>query len=408
MDPVFDLIVLGGGAAGFFGAIRYKELLPDHRVLILERGKKLLEKVKISGGGRCNVTHACFDPHALVTYYPRGEQELLGPFNRFHCSDTIHWFLEHGVKLVTEPDGRVFPATNQSATVINCFLNQAKDLNILIHTQQRVDQFSSGPDHWNINCGATKYSARKIMVCTGSSPDIWSQLAKLGHRIVPPVPSLFTFRSDTCTLADLAGVSFRGVSLSAEDLKGEMSGPLLITHQGVSGPAVLKLSAWGARELAQVNYRFTLKINWVEKPMDEVLKVVDDLSRVNPEKQLSTIVPFDNPGRWWKQWLDCHQFDGKLKWKQLTPKQKHRLASLLTSDNLSIHGKNTHKEEFVTAGGVDLKEVNTRTFESKLHPTLYFAGEVLNIDALTGGFNFQAAWTTSWLAATAAAQLPKK
>lgn len=402
----YDLIVLGGGAAGFFGALRYKELKPDSAVLILERGAKLLEKVRISGGGRCNVTHACFEPHQLVSFYPRGEKELLGPFTKFHCEDTMQWFHDKGVRLKTEPDGRVFPVSNDSSTIINCFLHEAEAFRINIKTSQRVDDLVKDDRGWRVCCGATVYYGSNLLVATGSSQEIWHKLANLGHTIVPPVPSLFTFQTKTKTLRDLSGVTINPVALTykAPGLNYVTTGPLLITHQGISGPAVLKLSAWCARSMASQQYQFRLMINWINYDVDDAIASLQHFSRKHSEKQLSSLPPFDLPGRWWKNWLSCHQFDAILKWKSVSDKLIGQIGHLLTADELLVHGKNTHKDEFVTAGGVDLKEVNTKSFESKLLAGLYLAGEVLNIDALTGGFNFQAAWTTAWIAGSSAAQ----
>lgn len=406
MNQVYDLIILGGGAAGFFSALRYKELQPSAKVLILEKGPRLLDKVKISGGGRCNVTHACFDPHQLVSYYPRGGKELLGPFMRFNCSDTIRWFAERGVILKTEEDGRMFPDTDSSSTVTQCFLNQANKSSIKILTQSRIDGLEKMYQGWKIHSQGFSYSSEKIMVCTGSNQEIWSMLGHLGHNIITPVPSLFTFKSTDCTLKNLAGVTFKDVALyfSHGGFKQMTSGPLLITHQGISGPAALKMSAWCARVMHAVNYHFTLKINWINTSMIDTHNVLINFQKEFADKQISNTPPFDTPSRWWKNMLDCHQIDSTQRWKQLNSKVIQHMATLLTGDGLEIKGKNTNKDEFVTAGGVDLKEVDTRRFESKIHQRLFFAGEVLNIDALTGGFNFQAAWTTAWVAATAAAE----
>lgn len=406
MNQVYDLIILGGGAAGFFSALRYKELLPEAKVLILEKGPRLLEKVKISGGGRCNVTHACFDPHQLVTYYPRGGKELLGPFMRFNCSDTIYWFANRGVSLKTEKDGRMFPESDTSSTVIQCFLNQANQLSIQIATQSRIDGLEKTNLGWKIHSRGMSYLTRILLVCTGSNSDLWTILAGLNHTIIDPVPSLFTFKSTACSLNNLAGITFKEVALyfSESGVKQMTSGPLLITHQGISGPATLKMSAWCARIMHALNYRFSLKINWINTTFIEAQSQLTAFQKMFADKQVSTKAPFDISARWWKNWLECHQFDCALKWKQVTPKAIQHLALLLTGDILEINGKTTNKEEFVTAGGVDLKEVDTRRFASKLHQGLFFAGEVLNIDGLTGGFNFQAAWTTAWIAATAAAE----
>ena len=395
----YDVLVIGGGAAGFFTAINLVEKHPHLKVSILERGKEVLSKVRISGGGRCNVTHACFVPSDLVKNYPRGEKELLGPFNQFCSGDTIEWFEKHGVELKIEEDGRMFPTSDSSETIIDCFLKATQKLGIDILTQQSVQSLYQGENYWKIETQSQQFKAERIVVTTGSNPKIWDMMTVLGHTIVPAVPSLFTFNikdpriKDLMGLSSLADVRVKGTKLSA-------SGPLLITHWGMSGPGILRLSAWGARILAEKNYQFTLQVNWL--PDHDAESCEEFLKSVRTEQAKKTVAkkaPFELPNRLWEKLVLASGISSEQKWADLTNKDLHQLQLQLTEGHFQVNGKSTFKEEFVTAGGIDLKEVNFKTMESKLLPNLYFAGEILNIDAITGGFNFQNAWTGGFIIA---------
>ena len=397
----YDVIIIGGGAAGFFTAINAAEFNPDARILILERGKEVLTKVRISGGGRCNVTHAEFVPNELVQNYPRGEKELRGPFHSFMTGDTIAWFEERGIELKIEEDGRMFPVSDSSETIINCFLSEAQRLGIKILKNHTVQDITSENKQWMIHTNNGYYSAEKVLVATGSNPKVWKLLENLGHSMEPAVPSLFTFNIKDLRISDLPGVSTHAsVHIPGAGLESE--GPLLITHWGVSGPAVLKLSAWGARELHEVNYKFPIKINWLPmRNKESVLETLMDLKLKYAKQQVSKYAQFDLPKRLWKNLVKASGIEEIEIWADINRKKLNVLSEQLTSSQFNVDGKSTFKEEFVTAGGIKLNEVNFKTFESKLQKNLYFAGEVLNIDAITGGFNFQNAWTGGYLAAKA-------
>lgn len=395
------LVVIGGGAAGFFGAITAAENNPALMVTMLERGKGFLQKVKVSGGGRCNVTHHCFDPGELIRNYPRGSKELAGPFNRFGPEQTVEWFSRRGVELKTEPDGRMFPVTDESQTIIDCLWQSAKNAGVKMLTGVRVEDIKPvNNGQWEILTGShEKIIADKILLTTGSSESVWTMLRHLGHSIVPPVPSLFTFNTKDTRLRDLAGISVPDASLEVPALKLSARGPLLITHWGLSGPAILRLSAWGARVLHEINYDFNLKINWLgEKRLDTIQQQLTVVKVEQAKKQITTNAQFGIPSRLWASLCDAAGIPASMRWADAGKKLLEALSSQLGAATFNIKGKSTFKEEFVTAGGVSLKEVNFKTFESKLFPGLYFAGEVLDIDAITGGFNFQAAWTGGWIA----------
>ena len=399
MSKSFDVIIAGGGAAGFFTAINIAERNPALKIAILERGKEVLSKVRVSGGGRCNVTHACFIPADLVKFYPRGEKELRGPFNRFCSGDTIEWFERHGVELKAEEDGRMFPVTDSSQTIIDCFLAAAKKHNIQILTGQSIQSLYDAETHWKIATQTETYLAASLVMATGSNPKMWDMLAELGHTIVPPVPSLFTFNIKDPRIKDLMGVA----GLAAVKVKGsklEASGPLLITHWGMSGPGILRLSAWGARELADKEYRFTLQVNWLNDiDAEDCEATLRELKLENAKKTVGKKSPFDFPNRLWESLVKASGISPDARWADLGKQQLAELTAQLTCGEYAVNGKSTFKEEFVTAGGVDLKEVNFKTMQSKLYSNLYFAGEVINIDAITGGFNFQNAWTGGFIAA---------
>lgn len=399
MSRNFDVIIAGGGAAGFFTAINIAEANPKLKIAILERGKEVLSKVRISGGGRCNVTHACFIPNDLVKFYPRGEKELKGPFNQFCSGDTIEWFERHGVELKIEDDGRMFPVTDSSQTIIDCFLEVSKKLGIQILMGESIQSLYRADDHWKIETNKEVFLADKLVMATGSNPKMWDMLEELGHTIVSPVPSLFTFNIKDSRIKDLMGVSAIA-TVKVKGTKLEASGPLLITHWGMSGPAILRVSAWGARELFTKNYQFTLQVNWLnDMDADECDEVLKSLKQEHAKKTVSKKSPFDFPNRLWESLVTASGIDVETRWADLTRNQLQALAAQLTNGEFQVNGKSTFKDEFVTAGGVDLKEVNFKTMESKRVEKLYFAGEVLNIDAITGGFNFQNAWTGGFIAA---------
>ena len=401
MNTNFDIIIVGGGAAGFFTAINLVEKNPKLKVAILERGKTVLEKVRISGGGRCNVTHACFVANDLVKFYPRGEKELRGPFHQFSSGDTVEWFEKHGVELKIEDDGRMFPISNSSQTIIDCFLSATQKLGIQLLTGQSVQSIFKAADYWKVETNHETFASDKLILTTGSNPKIWEMLTQLGHSIVPPVPSLFTFNIKDARIKDLMGLSaFAKVKVKGSKL--EASGPLLITHWGMSGPGILRLSAWGARELFDKNYQFIVQVNWLnEITFEEAIDTLKNLKHEHAKKAVSKKSPFEFPNRLWESLVLASNIDAETKWADLSKKQLTDLANQLTNAEFQVNGKSTFKEEFVTAGGINLKEINFKTMESKLHNNLYFAGEIVNIDAITGGFNFQNAWTSGFIVAEA-------
>lgn len=402
------IIIIGGGAAGFFTAIRAAECDPNAQVFILEKSKDVLGKVKVSGGGRCNLTHACFIPRELSKFYPRGEKELLGPFNRFACGDTIDWFEKRGVSTKIEEDGRMFPTSDDSQTVIDCLWSSARKAGVKVYTNtplKNIKAPAQAGKTWVIETNNQTLHAHKVMLATGSTPSMWDLLAKLGHQIVPPVPSLFTFNIKDARLSDLLGVSVPLAEVQVEGQKLRSSGPMLITHWGLSGPAILKLSAWGARELAALNYRFGVRVNWIMSKTESTREDLEALKQEDGRKMVMANAQFGLANRLWKRLVQAAGIREDKRWADLSKKEIQALSEELTQGRFQVNGKSTFKEEFVTAGGVDLKEVDFKTFESKLFPGLFFAGEVLNIDAITGGFNFQAAWTGGWIAGEAMAKL---
>lgn len=395
----YDILILGGGAAGFFTAINVAEANPKLKIAILERGKDVLTKVRISGGGRCNVTHACFDPNELVKFYPRGEKELRGPFHTFASGDTIEWFEKHGVELKIEQDGRMFPVSDSSQTIIDCFLEATKKCKIDVLTTQSVQSIYRGDGYWKVQTQHEQFSAPKLVFATGSNPKIWELLQDLGHSVIEPVPSLFTFNIKDSRIKDLPGVSAQ-VSVTVNGTKLESAGPLLITHWGMSGPAILKLSAWGARILAEKNYQFGITVNWLHtSDAEEAEQILRDIKQNQPKKAVVSKSPFDFPNRLWESLVTACGIPPEQKWADLSKTQLQKLSMELTQSKFSVNGKSTFKEEFVTAGGIDLKEVNFKTMESKILPNVYFSGEILDIDAITGGFNFQNAWTGGFILA---------
>lgn len=393
------IIIIGGGAAGFFTSIIIAENNPNLDVIILEKGDKILQKVKVSGGGRCNVTHACFIPNELIEFYPRGKKELLGPFHQFMTGDTMEWFEDHGVPLKIEEDNRIFPESNSSQTIIDCFTKNAKEKGVKLELNQNVQSIEKKDNQFIIKTSNETFLADKLIIASGSNPKIWGLMSKLGHKIIPPVPSLFTFNINDERIKEIPGVSVPNAEVQIIDSKFESNGPVLITHWGLSGPAILKLSAFGARFLAEKNYQYAIKINWLSKSKDSVLTKLNILKRENTKKQLILRSPFkDLPKRLWEKLVLSSQIRPEQRWADVSNKQLNQLADQLTNSVFEAYGKTTFKEEFVTAGGVDLKEINFKRFESKLHKNLFFAGEVLNIDAVTGGFNFQNAWTGGFIA----------
>jgi len=395
----FDVIIAGGGAAGFFTAINIAEANPKIKVAILERGKDVLSKVRISGGGRCNVTHACFVPDDLVKFYPRGEKELRGPFNHFCSGDTIEWFERHGVELKIEEDGRMFPVTDSSQTIIDCFMNAVQKLNIPVLTGESIQSLYKTETHWKVETNKETFLAEHLVMATGSNPKMWEMLAELGHTIIPPVPSLFTFNIKDTRIKDLMGVSAQA-SVKVKNSKLDASGALLITHWGMSGPGILRLSAWGARELAAKNYQFVLLVNWLNgMPEEECLETLKGLKQEHAKKTVAKQSPFSFPNRLWQSLVAASGIGPETRWADLSRNHLEALTKQLVNGEYNVNGKSTFKEEFVTAGGIDLKEVNFKAMESKKLENLYFAGEIVNIDAITGGFNFQNAWTGGFIAA---------
>ena len=401
-------IVVGGGAAGFFAAIAIARARPGGQVTILERGKTVLDKVRISGGGRCNVTHACWEPRELINFYPRGGQELLGPFHKFACGDTMAWFAERGIGLKIEEDGRVFPVSDNSQTIVDCLLGEARRLGVRVVTTARVKEVvppdpAKTADWWTVHTATASYRADRLIVTTGSNPAVWQLLAGLGHTIVPPVPSLFALTVNDPALRALAGIglAWAQVQVVGDRLKAE--GPLLVTHKGLSGPAVLRLSAWGARQLHPLKYDFELSVNWLARRGEEVTNELVAWRGEAARRQIGSRAPVALPARLWQYLVEMAGVDGEQQWAQLSKHQLTALVAALTDSRYRVTGKATNKEEFTTAGGVDLREIDFRTFQSIVHPGLYLAGEVLDIDAITGGFNFQAAWTGAYLIGQAVA-----
>ncbi|KEZ92889.1 BaiN/RdsA family NAD(P)/FAD-dependent oxidoreductase [Nonlabens ulvanivorans] len=395
MNTNYHTIIIGGGAAGFFTAINLAERLPEAKIAILERGKDVLQKVRISGGGRCNVTHAEFIPKELSLNYPRGEKELLGPFHSFMTGDTIAWFEERGVTLKIEEDGRMFPTTDSSQTIINCFLELAQKFNIEILTSHNVTSINK-EENWNVYTKEEQFACKNLIITAGSSPKVWEMMRELGHSIERAVPSLFTFNIVDKKITELAGIALEA-TVEIPQLKLESQGPLLITHWGFSGPAILKMSAWGARELNGSDYKFDVVINWLNYiTTQECFETL--VAQRSSKRQVGNEWLFDVPKRLWKFLVESINLTEK-NWADCSNKDLQNLATVLTASTFSVNGKSTFKEEFVTAGGVDLKEINFKTFASKKQENLYLAGEVLNIDAITGGFNFQNAWTGGWIIA---------
>jgi predicted Rossmann fold flavoprotein len=397
----YDFVVIGGGAAGFFGALSAAAHNKGLKICILEKSSKLLAKVKVSGGGRCNVTHACFNNSELIKYYPRGAKELKQPFSQFTTKDTINWFESRGVRLKTEADGRMFPITNDSQTIIDCLLREAKMSGVEIVTGKGVNSIEIGGEFTLRLSDNSSIDTKKLLIATGGSPKAegYDWIKQLGHSIELPVPSLFTFNIPGSDIRELQGVSMPSAKVKVLNTKLEESGPLLITHWGLSGPAVLKTSAWGARVLSDHGYQFSIHVNWTGKHNDEsIRKELQEQIEAHKKKQISTLPFFNIPKRLWTYFLEKSEIEEERRWLDISKKQLNKLIENLIRSEFKVSGKTTFKEEFVTCGGVKLNEVDFKTLESKKVPGLFFAGEVLDIDGITGGFNFQNAWTTGWIA----------
>lgn len=397
------LVVVGGGAAGFFCAVNAAAQNPGLEVIILEKSNKLLSKVKVSGGGRCNVTHACFSISNMIKRYPRGQAFLKKAFHHFFTNDTIAWFKERGVVLKTEADGRMFPVTDSSQTIIDCLVKEANKYGVEIRMNKDVKSIDADEGKWNLLMKDNSIlTSNFICIASGGYPKLmqYDWMQKAGHRIESPVPSLFTFNMPGNAITALMGVSVENAVVKISGSKLSESGPLLITHWGMSGPAVLKLSAWGAHELAKCNYNFSILVNWLPDYNENTLR--DKIQKIRFELAPQKIVnrnPFLLPGRLWEYLLVQSGIHPDLRWADLPAKEQNRLIKNLCGQEHAVKGKTTFKEEFVTAGGLELNEIDVNTLQSKKHAGLFFAGEVINVDGITGGYNFQNAWTTGWIAA---------
>lgn len=403
MLQVLDLIVVGGGAAGYFGAIACAEALSGSNILILEATSRVLTKVKVSGGGRCNVTHQQFEVKNLVLNYPRGSKELVGPFHKFQPQDTVNWFLNHGVKLKAEDDGRMFPVSNNSQTIVDCLEQTAIKLNIKVNKNSLVQKITkNSEDLFEVTLKTGEIlKAKNILLATGSSSFGVKLADELGHKLIEPVPSLFTFEIADPLIEELSGISFNKVKidLKIEEKIFSQIGPCLITHWGLSGPAVLKLSAFAARELFKENYKATLIVNWENNlTLAEAVRQIEKIKLAFPKRKVLTENPFKFVKRFWDSIIKQINIEPNLNYADLNKKKILEIAKKVTASQLIIKGKGVFKDEFVTAGGVSRAEIDFRNMESKLMKGLYFAGEVIDIDGITGGFNFQNAWTGSWLA----------
>lgn len=401
------VVIVGGGAAGFFAAIACAEAAPGPDVTLLEKGPQFLAKVRISGGGRCNVTHACFEPREFSNRYPRGERAMAGLLRRFQARDTVAWFEQRGVPLKTEPDGRMFPTTDSSETIVLCLMRAAQAAGVKLFTNRGVDHVSVFPDgrfHLDLSNGETLTCDRLLLATGGARSAALAALATgLGHNIEPPVPSLFTFQINVPWLRDLAGIAVPAeVTIPGTGLRE--TGPVLITHAGVSGPAVLRLSAWGARELHAKDYTFPLHLKWLPQQDDNSLAAeIDRLRQASPARLVTNCPIAPLPARLWEKLVTASGIGAQTRWAELSRSHKHALIQQLLRTVFPVSGKSLNKDEFVTCGGVPLAEVDLKTMQSRICPGLFFAGELLDIDGITGGFNFQAAWSTGWIAGRAMA-----
>ena len=390
------IAIIGGGAAGFFTAANLGENIGSQTV-IFEQSSSPLQKVRVSGGGRCNVTHACFDPRELVEFYPRGQKELLSVFNKFQPGDTMEWFESRKVPLKIEEDNRIFPISDSSMSIIECLLHQVEKNKVEIRLSEGITKIEKKENHFLVHTKLEVYSFDTIIFTPGSSGKSMDILRNLGHSIVRAVPSLFTFNIKDKRLKDLMGVSFEHAEISIPELKMESEGPLLITHWGMSGPGILRLSAWGALELNRLNYAFEIQINFIQKEKEECIDYLNEFKVEHAKKMVYKMNPFTFPKRFWHRILEVLGVSEEMVFSHLTKQQIQQISEELTQGMYKVSGKSTFKEEFVTAGGVDLKEINFKTMESKIVPNLFIAGEILNIDAITGGFNFQACWSEGFL-----------
>lgn len=401
------LIVIGGGAAGFFCAVNAARLNPQLDIIILEKSNKLLSKVKVSGGGRCNVTHACYSIAEMIKKYPRGSAFLKKAFHHFFTNDTITWFAERGVALKAEADGRMFPVTDSSQTIIDCLMKEANKYHVEIRMNKEVKGIYTTDGKWNLLMNNDdELAADFICIASGGYPKImqYSWLKRSDHAVEEPVPSLFTFNMPGNSITALMGVAVENATVKIVGTKLSESGPLLITHWGMSGPAILKLSAWGARELAKANYTFSILVNWIPEYNENSLR--EKMQRVRFELAAQKIInrnPFALPNRLWDYLLVQSGIHPDLRWADLPAREQNKLIKNLCAQEFTVKGKTTFKDEFVTAGGIELNAIDFNTMQSKKHAGLFFAGEIINVDGITGGYNFQNAWTTGWIAAKAIA-----
>ncbi|MBA5247177.1 NAD(P)/FAD-dependent oxidoreductase [Marnyiella aurantia] len=392
-----SVIIIGGGAAGFFCVANLDER--KFQVKILEQNSDVLQKVKISGGGRCNVTHACFDPKELVGYYPRGNKELISVFHKFQPGDTMDWFEQRGVALKVEADNRIFPKSNSSQSIIDALLQTVNKKGFEILTKTVVQNIQQNEHGYEVSTTNGSFSADYIIYAPGSAPKSLKMIQQLGHKLVPAVPSLFTFNIKNELLKDLMGTSFPNAGIAIPSLKADESGPLLITHWGLSGPAVLKISAWKARELADCGYKTEIVVNFLGMDTEDAANILQTYRKENPKKTVGASKIFDVTTRFWHRvlWLSKVDLDKNI--SNLSSKDMESITGNLCANRMQVTGKSTYKDEFVTAGGVELKEINFKNMSSRILPDFYLAGEVLNIDGVTGGFNFQACWSEAWLIA---------
>jgi predicted Rossmann fold flavoprotein len=394
MKTQWDVIVIGGGAAGYFSAINIKINDPSLEVIILEQSKDVLNKVRISGGGRCNVTNSIWEPKELSKNYPRGEKALLGPLHKFACGDTMAWFEDRGVSLKIEEDGRVFPTSDDSESIASCLISEARKYKIGLQNNAKVKSISCNDNNYEVIANEQKYTSPNLVLATGCSPFFWDQLRQSGYTITKPVPSLFTFNIKDKRLDGLMGLSSNYVETKIKGTSLKSNGPILVTHWGMSGPAILKLSAWGARDLSDKNYHFSLTVDWLPSVSEDEIRT---LKNNMGSKTILANALGGLPSRLWKGLLSQLTINEQTKWADINKDMTTNITSALKACTFSVNGKSTFKEEFVTAGGVALDQINFTNFESKIHKGLFMAGEVLDIDAITGGFNFQAAWTGGYL-----------
>ncbi len=404
MNP-FDIAIVGGGAAGFFAAVTAAENNPSARIVLFEKSSRVLGKVKISGGGRCNVTHACFDPDALTIHYPRGGRELRGAFHRWQPSDTIDWFSGRGVELKTEADGRVFPVTNDSHTIINCLVDSARAAGVVIRTSAGIHRITRTDPGFELDMGDGDHiRAQRVFVAPGSlkNSPLVASLQDLGHTIEPLVPSLFSLHVNDERIQGLQGISVEPAAVAVRPGRKMQAGPILITHNGFSGPAILRLSAWEARRLYELNYRCDIGVSWIgDRKAESVRKDFNGLRRSHGGKAIKNLPAAGIPARLWERLLQAAGIPPAQRWSHLGRDRENALLNQLLEARFAVNGKTMNKEEFVTCGGIRLSEVDFRTMESRLVPGLHFGGECLDLDGITGGFNFQAAWTTGRLAGLA-------